>query len=139
MLRLTARAVVARALVCKAANGDMRAIALILANEPRLDLESVPDSVCPADTGRLDDLVNHFMATGQLPVDEADLPAFFLDTLAVFTSKDSPEEVMRKLMAQVVETFGGMEAYCDRLSDHLSPKTTPASLATPRISSLPLP
>jgi len=115
---LTARTMVARTLVAMAMDGDMRAIALILASEPRLLAEEEPPpSVGPADTGRLDDVTNHFLATGQLPIDEADMPEFCTGVLAALHSEDTPEEVTHKLMVQVIETFGTLDGFGDAMKD----------------------
>jgi hypothetical protein len=114
--RLTARTVVARALVLKAMNGDVRAAALILASEPRRVVNAHP-TVGPADTGRPADLVNHFMASGQLPSEEADMPGFFREVLTALQSKDNPEDVIRKLAVQVIESFGTLEDFGDAMRD----------------------
>lgn len=122
--RLTARNVVARMLVRMAMDGDMRAAALILAGEPRRLVEHRSPSVCPADTGRPEDVVNHFLATGQLPADADDLPEFLFEMLAAFLSKDNTEEVTRRLETRVVETFGSLDAFREMLIDQMPASRT---------------
>ena len=102
---LTARSHIARILVERALAGDLRAITLILAAEPQT-ADPAPPSVGPADTGRLaNDLLCHFVGTGQMPVHEADLPELYSEMLAVLES-DTVSAFKKRLFTRIMETFG---------------------------------
>lgn len=118
---LTARSHIARILVERALTGDLRAIALILAAEPQT-ADPAPPSVGPADTGRqANDLLSHFAGTGQMPLDEVDIPELYSEMLAVFES-DTGTEFKKRLLTRLTETFGspGEFAVAAGLAEHVA-------------------